>query len=60
MRFNKAERDLLQDLVEIEYHNDTTQLEEYQKILATIYGKLQLLKLEEETDSTQCVVWRGE
>ena len=60
MRFNKAERDLLQDLVEIEYHNDTTQLEEYQKILATIYGKLQLLKLEEETDSTECVVWRGE
>jgi hypothetical protein len=50
MRFNKAERDLLQDLVEIEYRNDTTQLKEYQKILATIYGKLQLLKLEEETE----------
>tara|TARA_R110000765_G_scaffold207099_1_gene312157 strand:- start:2508 stop:2669 length:162 start_codon:yes stop_codon:yes gene_type:complete len=50
MRLTERERDILQDLVKIEYRNDTTHLAAYQGMLATIFGKLAFCKLTEEKD----------
>mgnify|MGYP003681100070 CR=1 FL=1 len=41
---SEDEREILQDLVTIEYNKDTTDLIEYRKKLLMLYGKLGLCK----------------
>lgn len=44
MLLTENEREILQDLVTIEYNKDTTDLIEYRSMLVILYGKLGLCK----------------
>ena len=44
MLFTENEREILQDLVKVEYNKDTTDLIEYRSKLEILYGKLGLCK----------------